>query len=332
MKALALLSGGLDSSLAVKMILDQGIEVVGVKFTSPFCKCDSGGKCHAAEISDKLGIELMTVQKGEEYLEVVRNPRFGRGSGMNPCIDCRIFMLKKAKEIADRIGARFMITGEVVGQRPMSQKKDTMRLIEKEAGLKGKILRPLSAKILPPTEAETEGWVDRELLQAISGRSRKEQINLASKNEITDYPCPAGGCLLTDKDFSSKLRDFIENNRGKISMRDILLLQTGRHFRIGSCKLIVGRDEGENSRLKNLRTDNQWLLEPIGIPGPVGLADESDSFSRDLASSIVARYSDNEDSEVEIRCISPRDESDSVVRILPAKQEHIEELRISGGN
>ena len=160
MLAVGLLSGGLDSSLAVKLVMDQGIEVVAVKFTSPFCNCDSGGCNHAAELARKLGIRLIKVPKGQEYLDIVREPRFGRGSGMNPCIDCRIFMFKKAREIADDLGAKFIFTGEVVGQRPMSQHRATMALIDREAGLEGKVVRPLSAKLLPGTEAERNGWID----------------------------------------------------------------------------------------------------------------------------------------------------------------------------
>ena len=172
MRAISLLSGGLDSSLATKMVLDQGIEVVALKFTSPFCNCDSGGTCHAAKIAHELGIEMINVAKGEEYLEVVKNPKHGRGSEMNPCIDCRIYMLRKAKVIADQIDAQFLFTGEVLGQRPMSQHRKALELIDRATGLQGKLLRPLSAKLFPPTEAEKMGWVDREKLLAISGRSR----------------------------------------------------------------------------------------------------------------------------------------------------------------
>jgi tRNA U34 2-thiouridine synthase MnmA/TrmU len=209
MLALGLLSGGLDSSLAVKLIMDQGIEVIALKFTSAFCQCDSGNRCHASELAKKFGIELMTISKGEEYLEIVRNPRFGRGSGMNPCIDCRIFMLRNAKQVAEEKKARFIFTGEVVGQRPMSQHWRALKLIEREAGLEGKLLRPLCAKLLPETEAEKMGWVNRNALLDISGRGRKTQIALATEKGILDYPCPAGGCLLTSREFSTRLRDFM---------------------------------------------------------------------------------------------------------------------------
>lgn len=178
MKALALLSGGLDSTLAAKLILNQGIEVVALKFTSPFCLYDQKGKCYALGVAKEFKIPLKIVNKGKEYLRIIRKPKFGYGSGMNPCIDCRIFMLKKAKRYAREIGARFIFTGEVLKERPMSQHRGALKIIEKEAGLEGKIVRPLSAKLLPETEAERKGWIDRNKLLGIRGRGRKPQIAL----------------------------------------------------------------------------------------------------------------------------------------------------------
>jgi tRNA-specific 2-thiouridylase len=176
MKALGLLSGGLDSTLAVKLILERGIDVEAINFTTPFCQCRKGG-CGASEAAKTFNIPLKMVSAGAEYLRVVRNPRFGYGKNLNPCVDCRIFMLKKAKRYAKKIGAQFIFTGEVLGQRPMSQHRGALNLIEREAGLQGKILRPLSAKLLPKTEAEVKGFVDKEALRDISGRSRKRQID-----------------------------------------------------------------------------------------------------------------------------------------------------------
>ena len=181
MKALGLLSGGLDSTLAVKLILDQNIDVIALKFTSPFCQCDQKGKCYASIATKKFNIPLKIMHKGQEYLQIVRNPKHGHGSGLNPCIDCRIFMLKKAKSYAKRIGAKFIFTGEVLNERPMSQHRPSLNLIEKECGLQGKILRPLSAKLLSPTEAEENQWVSRDKLLEISGRSRKPQLKLTKK-------------------------------------------------------------------------------------------------------------------------------------------------------
>ncbi|MEM2839883.1 MAG: hypothetical protein QXE18_07345 [Thermoplasmata archaeon] len=325
MRALALLSGGLDSSLAVRLIMDQGIEVIALKFTSPFCRCDSGGKCHAADLAKKLGIEILVVPKGEEYLEIVRNPRFGRGSGMNPCIDCRIFMLKKAKEIADRIDAKIIFTGEVVGQRPMSQRRETLRLIEREARLEGKILRPLSAKLLPPTEAESMGWVDREKFLAISGRGRRQQISLAKSIGLNDYPCPAGGCLLTSKEYSLRLSEFLRNAPEKFTTRDAILLSIGRHFRIRGDKLIIGRFKEENLRLRTLKTPRDWIIEPLGVPGPTALFESQDGASLKIAASFVARYSDSKGGETRIRC---EKESKVELEVRPADERSIAEARV----
>lgn len=301
MKALGLLSGGLDSSLAVKMIKDQGIEVIALKFTSPFCNCDSGGKCHAPVLAKELGIRLITIAKDEDYLDIVRNPRFGRGSGMNPCLDCRIYMLEHAKKIAEDIDAKFIFTGEVLGQRPMSQHRRAMDLIEHEVGLEGKILRPLSAGLMPPTEAELNGWVDREKLLSISGRSRKPQIKLADEIGLADYPCPAGGCLLTSKEFAVRLKDHIDHHPGRITWNDIALLKLGRHLRISGRKLIIGRDERENRDLLRFAGDSFLLLEPAAIPGPVALMERGDLSIIPEAASIVARYSDNNGEPVMIK-------------------------------
>ncbi|WP_019178674.1 hypothetical protein [Methanomassiliicoccus luminyensis] len=326
MLAIGLLSGGLDSSLAVKVMMEQGITVVALKFTSPFCQCDSGGCCHAAELAEKLGIEFKSVPKGQEYLDIVRDPKFGRGSGMNPCIDCRIFMLKRAKQIADDMGAKFLFTGEVVGQRPMSQHRNTMALIEREAGLEGKLLRPLSAKLLPPTEAEKEGWVDREALLAISGRSRKPQIKLAEEKGLVDYPCPAGGCLLTSQEFAAKLSDFLEHNPDNLTARDVAILKVGRHFRVDGHKVVIGRDEKENARLRTLAGDGFIVLEPVSVPGPVCLCEGDDAELLSRASGMVARYSDHEGRAVAIRIGSAHGES--VIEALPSGHDIIDSFRI----
>src|SRR4030043_1004028 len=211
MKAIALLSGGLDSTLAARLVLDQGIELEALNFMTVFCTCpNKGATCLASQKAvETLGIPLKVFNVSEEYLNVVRNPKHGYGSNMNPCIDCRIFMLKKAKVYMEESGASFIITGEVLGQRPMSQRRDAMRLIEKEAGLEGLILRPLSAQFLPVTLPEKEIWINRETLLGIQGRSRKPQMKLADHYGIRDYPCPAGGCLLTDPQFANRMKDLM---------------------------------------------------------------------------------------------------------------------------
>ena len=241
MKAITLLSGGLDSTLASKMVMDQGVELEAVNFLTVFCTCTHRGEsCLASQKAvNRLGIPLRVFNVSDEYLDVVKHPKHGYGSHMNPCIDCRIFMLKKTQAYMKEIGASFIVTGEVLGQRPMSQRRDAMRLIEKEAELDGFILRPLSAKLLPATVPEKEGWVSREKLLDIQGRSRKPQMRLADHFGIQDYPCPAGGCLLTDPGFSMRLRD-LALHEPDFSLNDVHLLKTGRHFRLSpKGKLIV---------------------------------------------------------------------------------------------
>jgi tRNA U34 2-thiouridine synthase MnmA/TrmU len=302
MKAIGLLSGGLDSSLAVKIIIDQGIDVEALKFTSPFCNCDQGGHCFSASMADDLGIKLTNIPKGQEFLDIIANPRHGYGSGMNPCIDCRIFMLKKAGEYADACGAAFVFTGEVLGQRPMSQHRDALRLIEKESGLQGKLLRPLSAKHLPETEAEKNGVVDRKRLLSITGRGRKELMSLADFYGIKGYACPAGGCLLTDKHFASRLKDHLAQ-KGSLNAHDVMLLKKGRHFRFGELRFILGRNETENNFLKKIFRKDQTLLEPVNVNGPTGLicGNIPGRDVLDVISSIFASYCDGVSPDVDIR-------------------------------
>lgn len=272
--AVALLSGGLDSTLAVKMMLDQGIRVVALNFTSPFCTCtnkSSGCKSEAVRVAQEFNIPIKVMNKGVDYLEIVRNPRFGYGKGLNPCIDCRIFLLRKAGEYMRESGADFIITGEVLGQRPMSQRRDALKRIEEESGLKGLILRPLSARQFEPSIPEISGWVDREKLLAIEGRSRKEQIQLADELDVGNYPCPAGGCMLTEPLFVPKLKDLFDHHV-MLDMFDIKLLKIGRHFRISSShKLILGRDERENTQLIAVARAEDMLLNLEEGAGPAGL-------------------------------------------------------------
>ncbi|MFN7170178.1 MAG: hypothetical protein ACK4NT_02910, partial [Candidatus Omnitrophota bacterium] len=214
-KALSLLSGGLDSTLATKLVYDLGIELEAIYFYTIFCTCNRGGNgCgfYARNITRQLNIPLKMVNTTEEYLKIVRSPKFGYGSNLNPCIDCRIFIFKKAKEYMREREAKFIVTGEVLGERPMSQNLRSLKLIEKEAGLEGLVLRPLSARLLEPTIPEKEGWVEREKLLNLQGRSRKPQMRLAKEWGINDYPCPAGGCLLTDPIFSQRVKDLLEHD------------------------------------------------------------------------------------------------------------------------
>lgn len=291
MKAIALLSGGLDSTLAVKLIIDQGIEVEAVNFVSPFCLCNRGGRCHAHEAAEKFGVPLKVIPKGEDYLELVSHPRHGHGSGMNPCIDCRIYMLRKAKQYAEKTEASFIFTGEVLGQRPMSQHRRAMQLIDREAGLEGKVLRPLSAKLLPETEAEAKGWVDRTRLMDIRGRSRKPQMKLAQEKGITDYPCPAGGCLLTQKEFAEKVSRLLQF-KGKLTFHDVSLLKIGRHFWMEEAHVIVGRNEFENRQLLSLSRQDDCLFEVPNCGSPVTLLEgQRTKETVEKAAWLTARYS-----------------------------------------
>lgn len=299
------MSGGLDSNLAVRMLHDIGIRIIGVHFTGPFCMCNrgSGGCIHYAnKIADELGIEFSTQALGKEYLEIVVSPKHGRGSGMNPCLDCRIMMFRRAKTMMQERGASFIITGEVLGQRPMSQLRDKLRIIERESDLERLILRPLSAQHFPPTIPEEKGWVPREVLLDISGRGRRPQMDLAEKLQIGDYPCPAGGCLLTDKHFAARLREHIDHS-GKLTLGDIPLLKLGRHFRLPSgAKLIVGRDKEENDRIERLAGDTDTTLLPENVTGPSAiLRPGPNGKESDLAAEIIASYCSGTES-VTVHC------------------------------
>lgn len=290
MKAVGLLSGGLDSTLAAKLMLDQGIEVHAINFTSPFCRCTARSAGCAAVVTAirQLGnIPLERVALGEEYLAMIRSPKHGYGRGMNPCIDCRIMKLQRAGEFMRSIGASFLFTGEVLGQRPMSQHHRAFDIIDRDSGLAGLILRPLSAELLEPTLPETSGWVNRSALLNISGRSRTTQISLAHEGGIHDFPCPAGGCLLTDPDFAAKLREHFAKG-GESSARAMTLLQVGRHSRqANGDKVIVARNENEGARLEALARPEDHLLIPITFPGPTVLLQGTDVAT---AVAILMRY------------------------------------------
>lgn len=290
-RALALLSGGLDSILAVKLTQEQGVEVEAVNFLTIFCTCTHKGCQHAAtKAARELKIPLKIMSITEEYLEVIKNPKHGYGSNMNPCIDCRIFTFKKAKEYMEEVGASFLVTGEVLGERPMSQRRDAILLIEKEALLKGLILRPLSAKLFEPTIPEKEGIIDRQKLLDICGRSRKPQMALAKEFGINDYPCPAGGCLLTDPGFAKRVKDLLEHNA--LDMDNVKLLKYGRHFRLSEeAKLVVGRDERENETIVSLTKPDDIIFELRDHEGPVSiLRGKTDDRLIELAAGIAAYH------------------------------------------
>jgi tRNA-specific 2-thiouridylase len=294
MKAIALLSGGLDSTLAIKLVLEQGIDVETLNFITVFCRCTAkGSSCLASQrAAERLGVGLEVFNISGEFLEVVRHPKYGYGKNVNPCLDCRILMFKKGREYMDRNGASFIVTGEVLGERPMSQRREAMHIIERESGLQGLILRPLSAKLLPLTVPEKKGWIRRERLLAITGRSRKPQIKLASDYGINDYPCPAGGCLLTDPGFALRMKDLMKNNPD-FSLNDVHLLKLGRHFRLTPlAKVVVGRNEGENDKILSLAKDGDTILRVTHFPGPLALARGEVGDQEILQSAIItAKYS-----------------------------------------
>ena len=331
-KALALLSGGLDSTLAVKVMLEQGIAVEALNFTSPFCTCTSknaGCKSEAVRVAEEFNIPIKVMHKGTDYLEIVGNPKHGYGKGMNPCIDCRIFLLRKAKEYMAESGADFVITGEVLGQRPMSQRRDTLRLIERESGLEGLLLRPLSAKHFAPTIPETEGWVDRERLLAIQGRSRKEQMQLADELDVKNYPCPAGGCLLTELSFVSKVKDVFDHS-DTLNPRDFRLLKLGRHFRIGErTKVIVGRNEAENHVLDAAVQEGEAALrwEEGGSPLTVVMG-KLDVTVLETAAKILLRYTKAAPAqECTIKVVADSSEKQMIVK-NEFSETKIEEFRV----
>ena len=331
-KAVALLSGGLDSSLAVRMMLQQGIDIEAVAIKTPFCDFDCGKGCghRVKEVADELGIKLNTVYFGEEYLRMLKNPKHGYGSGMNPCIDCRGMMYNAAKEHMKRTSADFVITGEVLFQRPMSQNNRALHIIEKETGMECKVLRPLSAKHLPPTEAENMGLIKREKMGDIKGRSRKGQLALAKQFGISEPPNAAGGCLLTDPGFSKRVKDVMDHCDDIPTLNDIELLKVGRHFRISRhAKFVVGRNKDENEVIKALATNGDLIMEVKDYVGPTCILrckNYDDSLLAKCAA-IAARYSDAPRdylSKVSIIVDSKKSE----VIVLPADVRTIEMLRI----
>ena len=324
-KALALFSGGLDSILAAKLILNQGIDVAAVIFVTPFHLRKNGG-CGAAEAARQLGVPLKIVNVGDEYLKMVRKPKHGYGRNMNPCIDCRIFILKKAKKYAKEIGASFIFTGEVLDERPMSQHFKAMKIIEEEAGVKGKILRPLSAKLLPEIGMEKKGIVDRKKLLGIRGRSRKPQIKLAEGFNIKDYPSPAGGCLLTCKEYADKLRDLFKHKK-RCSMADVSLLKVGRHFRFGENKIIVGRNEAENNLLAAEKARNDYYFEVPDVGSPISVLQGAKTKNAiGVAAALTAFYSDAKDDKVTVNFGRERLDK-SIIVWVPTRAE-VEKLRV----
>lgn len=298
-RALALLSGGLDSRLAVKMMLDQGIEVEALNFVTVFCTCTARSSCksEARKAAEEYGIPLKVLNATDEILEAVRNPKHGFGRGLNPCLDCRISMFRRAAKYMHDSGADFIVTGEVLGERPMSQRPDAIQTIEHESGLEDLVLRPLSARFFEPTLPERKGWVDREQLMAISGRSRKPQMQLAADLDVGDYPCPAGGCLLTEKAFAERLRRLLaEEPEPPVS--EIQSLRLGRIFYSSSGdRIIIPRNEDETRRLEKLASREDILMAAADHMGPTTVIKGENIGERTIeeAAALTARYGQGRD-------------------------------------
>ena len=299
LRGLGLVSGGLDSLTACLLVKLQGIEIIGLNFKSPFCQCDkvlSHSECGLNLFYDKLGMKIHTFVKGDDYLEIVRNPKFGYGKNLNPCIDCRIYILKKAKEFSKEINADFIFTGEVLNQRPKSQNFQALGIVESESGLSGKLLRPLSALHLEPTDLEVKGLIDRSKLLDIRGRSRKKQLELARKHGLLQNYNACGGCLLTDIGFANRMRDYLKFNN-ELKMEDIPILKYGRHFRYKKTKIIVGRNEVENNLLIQLKKDDDLLMEATDVSGPITIIQNpAEENAIKFAAMLTLRYSDYEGS------------------------------------
>jgi tRNA U34 2-thiouridine synthase MnmA/TrmU len=309
-KVVALLSGGLDSQLAIKMMQEQGFDVSAVAIKTPFCDFDCGRGCgfEIRERADDLDVNLKTVYLGDEYIEMLKHPKHGIGAGFNPCIDCRSMMFDAAKKHMEEIGAEFIISGEVLGQRPMSQHAPALRTIENESDLVGKIVRPLSAALLPETDPEKDGLIKRENLGMIRGRTRRGQLDMAKKYGIENPPNAGGGCLLTEPHFGIKAKDLFSHTKNP-TINDIDLLKIGRHFRLDEeTKFIVGRNKDENEMIKAIALPGDILLEAKDFVGPVSILRGSNAKQHlKFASSITLRYSDAPNNEQAIVSIKDND-------------------------
>lgn len=317
-KAISLFSGGLDSILAVELVRRQNIDVQCLTFTTPFF---DPHKARAAAKQNHWPLIIQDITA--EHLEMLKAPRYGYGRNMNPCIDCHTLMLKIAGKKMEETGSSFIITGEVLGQRPMSQNKQSLYTVAKNSGYQDFILRPLSASLLDPIKAEKENLIDRSRLLSIQGRGRKEQIKLAADFGIMDYAPPAGGCLLTDPIFSRRLRDLFAH-QGDKNFRDFDLLKYGRHFRVSDdCKIIVGRNHADNEAMKKLVMPDDFIFNMAEFPGPLVLVPYGKETDESVAAALCVRYSDAPaDSEEEVFC--QYNQSVKTIRALAASKEDCE--------
>ena len=326
-RALAMMSGGLDSGLAAKLIKDQGIEVIAICFKSYFFD-----EKNAIKMCEQIGIRLEVVDFSKEHFEVVKDPKHGHGKNMNPCIDCHAMMMKYSGELLKKFDADIIITGEVLNQRPMSQNKQALNVVKKESGFSDKILRPLCALNLEPTQMELDGLVDRDKLLKISGRGRKEQIELAKQFGIVDYPSPAGGCKLTEPNYSLRLRRALDKH-GDLTKKQIKLLDYGRHFNTESGgEIIVSRNGEEGEKIKEVLDSTDTVFLPANHTGAMALiCGESTEKEKELACKIVARYSKGKDLElVKIKYGYYNTQFDNELEIKPATEEEIDKYLIKG--
>ncbi|MDH5680398.1 MAG: hypothetical protein OEZ36_02335 [Spirochaetota bacterium] len=306
-KAVALLSGGLDSTIATRLIQDMGVDITALNFHTVFCTCTHKGcKFESRQVANEFALPLKIMSVTKEFMDVVRKPKYGYGSAMNPCIDCRIFTFRKAKEYMEEIDASFVITGEILGQRPMSQTNRSMALIEKESGLEGRILRPLSVNKSKGLASDIQNMIDLDSLPNITGRSRKMQYELAEKLNIENFSCPSGGCLLTEKEFSRKLKDYFDHSQEN-DINQLKLLKTGRHFRISpEAKVIVCRDEKENQKLAHYKHAGTLMEPEEKGPSALLVGSEASMTDFEIAGRIMGRYCKG--NEIHINC-SGRDKT-----------------------
>jgi len=293
-KGIVLYSGGLDSTLALHIMRRVGVEVIALVIRLPFLDIDEGSRAYEVIMKNvkKLNIKIRFVNILDDYLPLLKNPKYGFGSAVNPCIDCKILMLKIAKKVMEEEGADFIVTGDVVDERPFSQRRRVLSIVDREAGVEGLVLRPLSGKLLPPTVPEKAGLIRREDLLDIRGRSRKRQLELARNFGISSFLQPAGGCILTDPAFARRFNDMRKYNPD-FTLKDFLLLKLGRHFRLeNDCKIVIGRNENENRKIIELIGGDDIIFNVVGLKGPIGVylgVLKEDYLKK--AASIIASYS-----------------------------------------
>jgi len=291
MKAIALFSGGLDSTLAMKLIIDQGIDVIALNVSTGFGSTKDR-KEHMQSMCDQVGATLKIINIENEYLQdVLFSPKHGYGKNFNPCIDCHAKMFAVAKKVMEDEGASFLISGEVMGQRPMSQNKDALQTVLEDGDVEGLLLRPMSAKRLKPTIPEEKGWVDRDKLEDIVGRSRDRQMELVKEIGLENFESPGGGCLLTDENFGKKMFDFVKYEKN-FEVKDITVMKYGRHLRLpDGAKLVVGRNQDENTYLQDIKNDRYYHVKTVGIPGPHGLLSKNSTQNdKELAARVMLTY------------------------------------------